>query len=74
MLHGLSIMLDLFCVYKLYAILEEMNSFKFGSNQFEVTFDHQIGISHNFAIIRNFYEFSRTHILQTLCYLQLSSK
>jgi len=67
-------MLDLFCVYKLYAILEEMKSFKFGWNQFIKTFNHLIGRSHNFAIIRNFYEFFRTHILQTLCYLQSSNK
>ena len=74
MLHGLSVKLDLFCVYILYAILKGMKSFKFGWNHFEETFDHRIGKSHNFAIIRNFYEFFRTHILQTLCYLQLSSK
>ena len=74
MLHELSIKLDLFCVYKLYAILEEMKSFIFGWNQFEGNFDHQIGKSHNFAIIRNFYEFFRKHILQILCYLQSSSK
>ena len=74
MLHGLSIKLDLFYVYKLYAILEEMKSFNLGLNQFEVTFDHRIGRSHNFVIVRNFYEFFRIHILQTLCYLQLSSK
>ena len=52
-LHGLSIKLDLFYVYKLYAILEEMKSFNLGLNQFEVTFDHRIGRFHNFVIIRN---------------------
>ena len=74
MLHELSIKLDLFYVYKLYAILEEMKSFNLGLNQFEVTFDHRIGRFHNFVIIRNFYEFFRKHILQTLYYLQSSSK
>lgn len=74
MLHELFIKLDLLCVYILYAILEEMKNFKFGWNQFVATFDHRIGRSHNFAIIRNFYEFFRIHILQTLCYLQLSNK